>query len=377
MHIGIVGAGLAGVAAAEVAAKRGSNVVLFSAEAALPYFRPRIVEVAAGNTPEEAITVHPRAWFDERGIELRLASPVESVDVSSDGFQVRAGTSIERVDRLILATGAGPFTPPLYATPRARLSPLWTLAHARHIASKLTPGSRLCVIGGGILGIELALAAAQRGDIRVTIVEMAPRLMGAQLCEPVASTLEAVLERRGIDVRTNASIASFEDRPDALALCLTDSSAIAADQVVYSLGARPSMALARTIGVATGRGIQVNASLETSIPGIFACGDVAEFAGITRSIALEAVKQGRVAGENAAGGAVTYQSASVPLSYRQPGFEILAIGPAHPEGAEIRDIPVEAGICTLVLQDGKIVGVQAIDARDAFRQFEKRIGETF
>lgn len=375
MRIGIIGAGHAGVAAAEVAAKRGADVLLFSAEGVLPYFRPRIVEMAAGNESEDAITVHPRDWFDERRIDLRLASPVESIEVLGDGFAVCSGAPIERVDRLILAMGAGPLTPPLYATPRKRLSPLWTMAHARHVASKLLPGTRLCVVGGGILGIEFALAASQRPDIHVMIAEWSARLMGAQLSERISLAVKSALEQRSIQVMTSARIERLEDRPNSLALCFEGSGEIQADQVVYSLGSRPSIELARTIGLAVGRGIQVNASLETSIPGIFACGDVAEFEGIMRSIALEATKQGRVAGENAAGGALTYQSSLVPLSYRQPGFEILALGPAQPEGAEHREIAVEDGACQLVLLDGKLAGVQALNARDVFRKFEKKLGQ--
>ncbi len=375
MRVGIVGAGHAGVAAAEAAAKRGAEVVLFSAEDSLPYFRPRIVGVAAGSEAEPAILFHPRQWFEDLGIDLRLGAPVEAIDVLAGGFALRAGTSAERVDRLILAMGAAPFTPPLYAAPRARLSPLWTLAHARALAAKLAAGTRLCVIGGGILGLELALTAAERAGSRVTIVERAPRLMSAQLSERVSRALEAELERRNLEVLAGMSAERFEERPDELCLHFDRGGARTFDQVVYALGARPALALARACGVAVQRGICVGASLETSIPGIYACGDVAEFEGITRSIAVEAVKQGRVAGENAAGGSALYRSSSVPLSYRHPGLEILAVGPAELEGAEVRDVPTDGGLCALLIAEGRIAGVQALNAREAFRQCEKRLGQ--
>lgn len=375
MRVGIVGAGHAGVAAAETAAKGGAQVVLFSAEATLPYFRPRIVGVAVGSEPEEAIFFHPRQWFTALGIDLRLDTPVEAIEVLPEGFAVRAGASVERFDRLILATGAGPLTPPLYAVPRARLSPLWTLANARDLAAKLVPGTRLCVVGGGILGLELALSAADRPGVAVALIEREPRLMRAQLSECVASALKAALAQRAIEVLVSTSIDSLEERPEALCAHIAQGGARTFDQVVYALGARASLALARQCGLAVQRGVQVDASLATSIPGIFACGDVAEIEGITRSIAVEAVRQGRVAGENAAGGSARYQSGSAALSYRHPGLEILAIGPSQPEGAEVREVPVEGGLCALVIAEGQLVGVQALNAREAFRQYERRLGQ--
>ena len=375
MRIAVIGAGHAGVAAAEAAAKQGAEVVLFSAESALPYFRPRIVGVAVGREAEEAILFHPREWFEARGIELRLGAPVESVERVDAGFVVRAGGKDERVDRLVLATGACPFTPPLYATKRERLSPLWTLADARALSAKLVPGTRLCVIGGGILGLELALGAAARPGVSVTVVEREDRLMRAQLSDLVSGALRDNLTRRGVEVVTNACVERFEEVPGALRLCFADGGVREFEQVVYALGARACLDLARVCGLEVGRGVRVDGSLATSVEGVWACGDVVEVDGVTRSVALEAVKQGRVAGENAAGGKAVYRSVGAALSYRHPDLEILAIGAAQPEGSCLREVPTEKGLCVLVIQDGLLVGVQALDAREAFRQHEKRLGQ--
>ncbi len=375
MRIAVIGAGHAGVAAAEAAAKQGAEVILFSAENSLPYFRPRIVGVAVGREAEEAILFHPREWFEARGIELRLGAPVESVEAVDAGFVVRAGGVDERVDRLVIATGARPFTPPLYATKRERLSPLWTLADARTLSERLVEGTRLCVIGGGILGLELALGAVARPGVSVTIVEREDRLMRAQLSHRVSSALRDNLTRRGIEVVTGASVERFEEVPGALRLVLADGGVRQFDQVVYALGARACLDLANRCGLEVGRGVRVDEALRTSVAGVYACGDVVEVDGVTRSIALEAVKQGRVAGENAAGGEAIYRSGAAALSYRHPDLEILAIGPAEPEGARLCEVPTEKGLCVLVIQDGRLVGVQAIDAREAFRQNEKRLGQ--
>ena len=126
MRIGIIGAGHAGVSAARKAAELGAEVTLFSAEDVLPYFRPRVVALAFGLTDEESICMHPGEWYEEHGIDLRLSSPVSSIDTTAFTVSTQYSENEEAFDALILAGGAHPVVLPWAQGLGSAVRPMWS-----------------------------------------------------------------------------------------------------------------------------------------------------------------------------------------------------------------------------------------------------------
>ena len=282
----IVGAGEAGVRAAFALREAGHEgpVTLLSGEDALPYERPPLSKEGAGARP-----IRPGAAYAEAGIDLRLGAFTKSIDAEGRAVEVDG----ERLpfDALLLATGA-----------RARAIPaldgcltLRTDRDAAAILSRLSPGARLGVIGGGFIGLELAALARARGA-EVTVVEAAPRLMARAVPAAIAERVAARHRAEGVDLRLGAAVA----HADASSITLATGETLSFDCVVAGVGAAPETALAEDAGIDCEDGILVDARFETSAPGIFAAGDCCRFPWRGARVRLESWRAAQDMGAHAA-----------------------------------------------------------------------------
>lgn len=373
MHIAIIGAGHAGIEAALAARQEGSEVTVFSAEAALPYFRPRLVAVAMGQVAPEAIAMHPASWYEDRGICLRLSTPATTLDVAARA--VVAGGAPEKFDAVVLACGSQPLRPHFPGErPEMPLFTLWNVADAARVRQRIRPGARLVVIGGASLGLECALRAVEQ-KLRVEVVERVPRLMPLLLGDAAAGFLRRQLEARGIAIWTGRAVIGFATAPDGTTrVKLEEGAVLDADLVLVCIGAAPNLSLARHAGLATERGIRTDACLQAA-PGIFVAGDVCQAAGRpARGMVREAAAQGRLAGANAtafvAGGArQLFAPAVIPTAVRCSGIEINAAGVLGGEGVfeQRLDDAARTDVFRGVSRCAeKVVGVQMIGTREGF-----------
>jgi NAD(P)H-nitrite reductase large subunit len=381
MQIGIIGAGHAGIEAALAARLAGAEATVFSAEPVLPYFRPRLIAVAMGQAAPDAIALHPASWYEERGIHLRLATPVTALDAA--GRAVVAGGATEKFDALVLACGALPQRPHFSGeTPATPIFTLWSLADAVAIRQRVRSGARLVVIGGACLGIESALRASEQ-KLQTTIVERLPRLMPLLLGEGAAAFLQRLLADRGVQALVGHAVMSFAEASGGSAkIGLDDGSAREVDLALVCIGAAPNLTLARQAGLATARGICTDACLQAA-PGVFVAGDVCQAAGRpARGAVREANAQGRLAGANAAAfvtGGTLQELAPVvvPMTVRCAGVEINVAGQASGEGVfeQRLDDGATSGVFRAVTRraDGGLAGVQMIGTREGFDDLAGRI----
>ena len=373
MHIGIVGAGHAGVEAARVAREAGAEVTIFSAEDVLPYYRPRLVAVAFGQAEMSGICLHPADWYTAHGIDLRLNSPVEALDLAARS--VTAGGVTQVFDGLVMATGAMPLLPPFARNADPVVSPLWSAEHASHIRARVKAGGRVVVVGGGILGIEAALRALDVG-MEVTIVELMDRLMPAQFGVRASAVLLRRLHDRHIHVILGHGVKTVSADSVTARLTLDDGHTLEADLCLVSIGSRPDTSLATLAGLDTERGVTTDYYLQTRMAGCFAAGDVIQIEGLTRCSMKESTTQGKVAAANLVAflqgrSLQFYQAETSPLSFRAKDFEIYSIG--HPGGVGYEDHLLEGStesvIRTLVMKDGVPLGVQMIGSREGFDEY--------
>lgn len=274
----IIGAGHCGGRAALTLRAEGYSgpLVLIGDEVHPPYERPPLSKgILQGASNLAGATFCDAAQLAEAGIEHRVGNPVTSLHPREHRLLFDDGSSLA-YSRLLLATGGRARR--LALAPRAYANLLYLRNHdeALLLRDALLPGSRVVVVGGGFIGLEVAATARLLG-CAVTVLEAGPRLAGRALPQAVSEQLLALHRERGVDVRLNVTLHSLRGEQRVESVQLADGSAIACDLVVVGIGMQPNTQLAVAAGLETGQGIRVDRQLRSSVADIYAAGDVCEF----------------------------------------------------------------------------------------------------
>lgn len=276
----IIGAGAAGQACAEQLRARGyrGQLVVIGADPAGPVDRPNLSkDYLAGTAPEEWIPLRPREWFAEHGVELVLGSPVTSIDTKGRQVTLADGRSYGW-DRLLLATGAEPVKLPIPgAAELGHVHYLRTLADARAIIAEAQPGRRAVVVGASFIGLEVAASLRSR-DVAVEVVAPDEVPLGRVMGRELGAYLRGLHESHGVRFHLGKKPEAIEAAgAGGLRVRLDDDSHLACDFVVIGVGVRPATALAEKAGLALDNGIVVDERLQTSVPDVYAAGDLARW----------------------------------------------------------------------------------------------------
>ena len=273
----IVGASLGGAKAAEALRAGGfdGRVVLIGAETELPYERPPLSKgYLLGKAERETIYSHPRRWYDENGVDLRLGTTVTGIDRAAHAVTLADGSRVGYA-RLLLTTGSSPRR---LAVPGAGLDGvryLRTVGDSDAIKAALGAASSVAVIGAGWIGLEVAAAARQAGA-QVTVLETADLPLLRVLGREAAEVFAALHRDHGVDLRFGVHVTEITGAGGRVAGVRTgDGRDAPADLVVIGIGIVPNTELARAAGLRVEDGIRVDAALRTSDPDIYAAGDVA------------------------------------------------------------------------------------------------------
>ncbi|NLH76903.1 MAG: NAD(P)/FAD-dependent oxidoreductase, partial [Acidobacteria bacterium] len=270
MNILIAGGGLAGTMAAKALRELdpGAAVTVLDEERHRYYPRPNLIEFLAGRLPFEKVFAFPEGWAAKQGIDLRLGQTVARLRPAERTAETGSG-EILSYDALLLATGARAALPPVPGTGLPGVFVLRTLDDALALAEHLRERRRTVVLGGGLLGLEIARAVRGRGG-EVIVVEFFDRLLPRQLDPAAAGILKAQFERLGVAVVLGAATQEILGGADGAVrgLKLASGAEIAADGVVVAAGVRPETAVAREAGLAVGKGIVVDDRMRTSAPGV-------------------------------------------------------------------------------------------------------------
>ncbi|WP_433739908.1 NAD(P)/FAD-dependent oxidoreductase [Pseudomonas putida] len=274
----IVGAGHAGGRAALTLRAEGytGRLILIGDEFHAPYERPPLSKGLLQGTVELAgFSVCDSTRLVELDIEHLAGNPVKKLDPAQHRLQLADGRWLHYA-RLLLATGGRARRLP--SLPGHLHNVLYLRTHDEAIALRdsLRPGTRLVIIGGGFIGLEVAATARTLG-CTVTLLEAGPRLAGRVLPERLSSALLELHRHHGVDVRLNVVIEMVQGTTRAEAVQLVDGQSLPCDLIVVGIGMQPNTELAVAAGLEVGQGIRVDARLRTSAPDIFAAGDVCEF----------------------------------------------------------------------------------------------------
>jgi NADPH-dependent 2,4-dienoyl-CoA reductase/sulfur reductase-like enzyme len=270
----IVGGGAAGFAAAEMLRRQGfrGSIVMLSSEAAAPVDRPNLSkDYLAGSAPEDWMPLRPDSFFAESNIDIRLSSEVSAIDARARQVSLAAGGVIP-YDRLLLATGAEPVRLPIPGADQPHVHILRTLADSRAIITSAGGARRAIVIGASFIGLEAAAALRAR-EIEVHVVAPEQRPMERVLGPGMGDFVRALHEEHGAIFHLGDTVTAI----DGKRATLKSGGVLEADLVVVGVGVRPRLTLAEAAGLKLDRGVMVDKFLETSIPGIFAAGDIARW----------------------------------------------------------------------------------------------------
>lgn len=361
MRYVIAGGGVAGVTAAKEIRKQDpeGEVELFSSEPYPYYYRPKLWEFIAGKIAPEETYYRPESWYADQGIQLHLNSTVVGLDVEGKTLSLKDGQEVS-FDKLVIASGARSFVPPVEGADMEGVFALRTLDDAKSIAACADTVKSAVLIGGGLLGLETAKALVDRG-LKVSVVEFMSRLLPRQLDEAGADVLQAYLEKQGLEIYLDAKTEKITTGSDSLTVLLADGRKIEPGIVVFSTGIRSNIEPWKSCGLPVDRGVQVDEYLMTASEGIYAVGDAAEFKGLVYGIIPAATEQGKIAGANMVKPKSKIYKGTVPSTrLKIVGMEFNAYGDATLDGDDVlvkRVVEKEAGRYErLAIQDGCIRG---------------------
>lgn len=379
----VVGGGPAGTWAAISAKKQNAeaNVVLLTDEHCEPYEKPPLSKaVLLGKVEASDAPIAGPSGVGAHDVVLEVLAECTAIDRTAHEVATADGRRFP-YDALVLATGSlVREIPPLpLGTPRVHY--LRTEAQAKALKAALQSARRLVVVGGGLIGLEVAASAAELGK-EVTVLEMLPRILARVCDEETAAQVLAEHKQRGVDIRLGTGLARAAAQPDgSLAVETATGETITADLIVVGTGAKADDRLAAACGLKVDDGIVVDAQCRSSDPAIFAAGDAVRFPGPHGSVRLEnwrhAQDQGAVAGRNAAGAEDAYTTLPSFWS-EQFDLYIQGVGWPAPDGAQRVRRPL-AGKAALMFEvvDGRLVYAIGINAqRDlaaARRLIERKI----
>ena len=341
----IVGASAAGMAAATVIREmdRTGTVTVLSAESERPYFRPMIPFVISGKKKPSDVFLENSGPYIQSNIDIRLDAPVIRLDSEKGQVEIEGG-EIVPFDRLLIATGSRPYIPPeIEGNDQEGVYPLRTLSHAKSAAKRTGRAEKAIMIGGGLVNLKAAFALLEKG-ISVTLVVYSPEVL-SQLMEPKdAWLIRRILEEAGLKILTRRWVVKINANGSGVtSVVLNDRKKLSCDIVMIGKGVRPNAGFLKTSGIALDQGVIVDEFTRSSLPNVFAAGDVAvTFNPITgerimTGLWTNAVEMGRCAAQNMVGKKVKYTGTFGIMNATQTAnLPFISMGIVHTQDCDVR-----------------------------------------
>ncbi len=365
----IVGGGMAAVRLAEQLVGADVHLTVLADEPHAPYNRILLSAVLEGTHSADALTLRSPGWFAARGFDLRLGARVLELDRDAREVVLVDGERLP-YDRVVLATGAIPTLPPIRGLVRRdgtlhpKVHPFRSLEDCTRLMGALAEQRpdlappRAVVIGGGLLGLQVARALSVRG-VLTEVVEGAEHLLANQVGPAAGSVLARDLRRLGTDVYTGARAIRMTDE----GVQLDNGAVLPTDLVVLTAGGRPSTALARRAGLMVRRGIVVDSTL-TSVTDdrVHAIGDCAEHRRRTTGFVPPAWEQAEVLARVLRGEEASYDGLRSVARLRATGLDVAVLGDPQTAEGEVVEVtnPIAGSHRRLVVHGGRIVAAALV-----------------
>jgi len=361
MKIVIIGAGPAGVSAVETfrVYDRKSEIVMLSAEPTPPYSPPAMADHFI--TGSDTHLWRDSDWPQKMRLDYKKGVEVTRVQPEARSLELKDGGTLV-YDRLVIATGSRLYAP-VKGADMPGVHNFKSLSAAEEIVDQVRKGNAktAVIVGAGFIGMEIALLLRELG-VSVIQVEMLDQVMSTMLDKDTAAIALDLMLQRGIDVRLNTKAEAFLGNGRAKALKLDSDEVLEGDILIAATGVKPNLDFLGDSGIEHEWGIRVDDHLRTSLPDVYAAGDVVEtpdrLTGETyvHAIFPNAVEQGNIVGLNLAGYDTTYAGADRMNSLKHLGLPIMAVG--LKDGDEVLQENWNGNLRTIYLKENRLVGFQ-------------------
>jgi len=310
-HVVVIGAGQAG---SSLVAKLRNNgfdgrITLIGSESVPPYQRPPLSKkYLLGEMALERLYLRPASFYADHDIDLRLNTLVTDIDIAGQTVSTQNGDIA--YDELVFATGSTPHRLP--AKIGGALGGVYVVRDLNDVdamSPEFEPGKRVLIVGGGYIGLEAAAVAASRG-LKVTLVEMADRILQRVAAPETSAYFRSLHKGHGVDIREGVGLSELCGEGRVTGARFSDGSELDVDFVIVGVGVAPASGLAETIDVEIENGIKTDVYGGTSVPHIWAAGDCASFPYRGQQVRLEsvpnAIDQAEVVAQNIMGADIEY-----------------------------------------------------------------------
>jgi NADPH-dependent 2,4-dienoyl-CoA reductase/sulfur reductase-like enzyme len=334
---------------------------MLSKDDSTPIDRPNLSkDYLAGSAPEDWMPLRPDDWYAENKIDLRLKTEVAAIDAKTRDVTLGDGSKLP-FDKLLLATGAEPVRLSLPGADKAHVHLLRSFSDSRAIIAGAQTAKRAVVIGASFIGLEVAASLRAR-EIEVHVVAPEKRPLEKVFGPQIGDFVRALHEEHGVKFHLENSVTAIGDKD----VTLKSGDTLAADLVVIGVGVRPRIALAEKAGLAIEKGVSVNEFMETSVPGIYAAGDIARWPDRTTGAKIRvehwvvAERQGQTAALNMLGERMPL---TLPAFFWSQHYDVPINYVGHAEGWD--EIAIEGDVmqrdCVVRYKSGgKVMAVASI-----------------
>ena len=372
----IIGASAAGIGAVEAIRDVDpvGTITVISEELCPQYSRPMISDFISGKTTLEKMKCRDDHFWEKNDVQALTGRTAVRLNLADKYVELDGGSRVD-FEKLLLATGGKPFIPKIEGADKEGVFTFTTLSDAGHLATKIENAKRAVVIGAGLIGVSVTEALTKRG-LEVTMVEFKDKILSLLLDSTASEIVENAIRKTGVTIITGQTVQRILGKPEndnaVSSAVLTNGDQVPCDLVIIAIGVIPRMELVAGTDVKTNRGIIVDRFMHTSVPDVYASGDVAEaydfILNENRSLPLWPLAQleGRVAGYNMAGKKADYQGGTSMSALKYFGIPIISVGIANPKEDDAYEIlvkhdPEKNLYKKLVLKDNVIVGMTFVN----------------
>ena len=373
----IIGSGVAAVNAAKIVRDhdKDSNIFIFGEESSLPYNRIKLSKELYTDLHSEKVLIKKEKWYQKNNISIFTNTKVVKIDTEQQHI-VTANNEKIAYYKLLICTGANNKKLRIDGINKKNVFTIRDMHDAGDFKTCLEGKKSVVNIGGGVRGLETAWSIVNAGK-KVSIVEVADKLMGRQLDEKTSLLLKQKIESAGVKVYVNTTIDSILGGEEVTGIKVNGDQRIACDSVVYSIGVTPNISLVNYTPIHVNRGIVVNEMMETNVESVYAAGDVAEVNGEIDGLCGRAIDQGKIAGSNMVSISATYKKAIPVTIFNAFDISLFSIGCIDEKQCDTTIVEEDGKekYTRLFIKDNKIVGVISLEGVVASIPYKSAIEE--